>query len=164
VINPSSYNNGSIKITNPTGSGYTYSINNCTYQSSNTFLGLSAGIYYVTVKNNSGCTSSTIKVVLTKTRGCTSFEEEEYHGCSKITASGYPNPFINTFKINVTTKDVEEPMNIQVYDQVGKLIENIKTEANDYENLILGENYPSGVYILIVNQGSTTNTIRMVKK
>jgi VCBS repeat-containing protein len=49
--------NGSITI-NATGGtpGYTYSINGAPYQSSPTFSGLVAGVYFVTAKDAAGCT------------------------------------------------------------------------------------------------------------
>ncbi len=50
--------NGSITVTAPTGSNYTYSIGGA-FQSATTFSNLSAGNYTLTVKNSSGCTSTT---------------------------------------------------------------------------------------------------------
>ncbi|WP_294732306.1 T9SS type B sorting domain-containing protein [uncultured Flavobacterium sp.] len=50
---------GSITITHPVGTGYTYSINGVDYQSSTTFNGLSAGNYLAYVKNAEGCSSNT---------------------------------------------------------------------------------------------------------
>jgi hypothetical protein len=49
---------GTITITSPTGSGYTYSINNGPYQVGTTFTGLTAAGYNVTFKNSNGCISS----------------------------------------------------------------------------------------------------------
>ena len=49
---------GTITITAPIGSGYTYSINGSTYQSGTTFNTLTAGSYSVTVKNTAGCIST----------------------------------------------------------------------------------------------------------
>ncbi|MCR4826649.1 MAG: InlB B-repeat-containing protein, partial [Bacteroidales bacterium] len=51
-------NNGSIKVTSPTGNIYTYSKDNANFQNNNEFSNLDAGYYTITVKNNAGCTSS----------------------------------------------------------------------------------------------------------
>ena len=51
-------NNGSITVTSPTGSGYTYSRDGETFQTGTTFTGLGAGTYTITVKNEFGCTST----------------------------------------------------------------------------------------------------------
>jgi gliding motility-associated-like protein len=50
---------GTIKVSSPTGGNYTYSIDNVTYQNTATFTGLSAGEYYIYVKENGGCPSVT---------------------------------------------------------------------------------------------------------
>ena len=55
--------NGSITVNTPTGTGYTYSINGGSSQSSNRFLGLIKGDYTVTVQNEYGCSSSATATV-----------------------------------------------------------------------------------------------------
>jgi len=59
-----SFSTGTIKVTSPTGTGYTYSIDGKTYTSSTTFSGLTAGNYYVSVKNNVGCVSTSSMTVI----------------------------------------------------------------------------------------------------
>ena len=49
--------NGTITITNPLGSDYTYSLNGGTYQSEPSFGELTPGTYTVTVQTPAGCTS-----------------------------------------------------------------------------------------------------------
>ena len=46
---------GTITVTGPTGTGYTYSINGTTFQASPVFAGLAPGSYTITVKNADGC-------------------------------------------------------------------------------------------------------------
>lgn len=48
---------GAITITNPLGTGMTYSINGSTYTSATVFNGLTPGTYSVTTKNANGCIS-----------------------------------------------------------------------------------------------------------
>jgi hypothetical protein len=52
-------NNGTITVTATGGTGLTYSINGTTFQSSNSFTGLAAGNYTVTVKSSAGCMGTT---------------------------------------------------------------------------------------------------------
>jgi hypothetical protein len=47
---------GTITVTSPIGSGYTYSIDGSTFQPSTNFFTLAAGNYTVTAKNADGCT------------------------------------------------------------------------------------------------------------
>jgi hypothetical protein len=50
---------------------------------------------------------------------------------------------------------------VQVYDMTGRLIEQRQEESNSVE---VGNNYPSGVYIVIVSQGEEMKTLRVIKK
>ena len=54
----SGQNNGSITVTATGGSGFTYSINNGSFQPGSTFNNLAAGTYTIIAKNNNGCTGS----------------------------------------------------------------------------------------------------------
>jgi large repetitive protein len=51
--------NGSISATATGGTGFTYSLNNGTFQASGTFSNLAAGNYTVTAKNSNGCSGVT---------------------------------------------------------------------------------------------------------
>ncbi|MFN8250680.1 MAG: hypothetical protein U0V75_02265 [Ferruginibacter sp.] len=49
---------GTITVTSPIGSEYTYSINNGSFQPSTNFFNLAAGSYIVTTKSTAGCTDT----------------------------------------------------------------------------------------------------------
>jgi hypothetical protein len=55
--------NGSITVTNPVGSGITYSIGASPYQSSTNFNNLGAGTYTINVKTAAGCNGSTTATI-----------------------------------------------------------------------------------------------------
>jgi SprB repeat len=58
-INPTGSNsNGSITASASGGSGFTYSLNGGTFQSSGSFTGLAAGTYTIAAKNGDGCSGS----------------------------------------------------------------------------------------------------------
>ena len=62
---------GSITVSSPVGTGYTYSINGTTYQSGTTFTGLVPGSYTVKVKNSAGCISAgTVAVLISSSAVC----------------------------------------------------------------------------------------------
>lgn len=70
-VNPSTgLSNGSITASATGGTGFTYSINNGTYQSSGTFSNLAAGSYTISAKNSNGCLGTKI-ITLTATSPCT---------------------------------------------------------------------------------------------
>lgn len=49
---------GTITVTSPIGSEYTYSVNGTTFQPSTNFFNLAAGNYVVTTKNTAGCSDT----------------------------------------------------------------------------------------------------------
>ena len=56
---------GSIAVSQPVGTGLTYSINGTDYNNTTgSFTGLAAGTYQVTVRNSEGCTSAATAVVI----------------------------------------------------------------------------------------------------
>ncbi len=72
TVNPSTgASNGSITASATGGTGFTYSLNNGTYQASGTFSNLAAGTYTVTAKNSNGCLGAT-SVTLTAANICAS--------------------------------------------------------------------------------------------
>jgi GEVED domain/Fibronectin type III domain/Secretion system C-terminal sorting domain/Bacterial Ig-like domain (group 2) len=78
-------------------------------------------------------------------------------------ALAYPNPFADNFKLDVKTNS-ELNIQVRVYDMIGKLVEDKMINASDIQNFELGNNYPSGVYNVIVSQASNTKTLRVIKR
>ncbi len=78
-------------------------------------------------------------------------------------ALAYPNPFAENFKLDVKTNS-EASIQVRVYDMIGKLVEDKMINASDIQNFELGNQYPSGVYNVIVSQESNTKTLRVIKR
>jgi hypothetical protein len=78
-------------------------------------------------------------------------------------ATAYPNPFAANFKLNVTTTSAEA-LQVKVYDMLGKLIENSVIDPIEVRGFEVGNNYPSGVYNVIVSQGDQIKTLRVIKR
>ncbi len=69
-VSPTTGNsNGSITASATGGTGFTYSLNNGTFQASGTFNNLAAGTYSITAKNSNGCLG-VLQVTLTATNPC----------------------------------------------------------------------------------------------
>jgi hypothetical protein len=81
-----------------------------------------------------------------------------------FTAVAYPNPYTNEFMIDVKSSDKLTPVDIKVYDMIGRLVEQRVSNVADMENTTLGERYPSGVYNVVVTQDEQTRTVRVVKR
>lgn len=80
-----------------------------------------------------------------------------------IKATVYPNPFDNSFKINFTTIS-QEDVQIKVFDMLGKLVESSIIKVSDIDNFELGSKYASGIYNVIITQGTEVKTQRVIKK
>lgn len=91
-------------------------------------------------------------------------------GASRIAATkaafnavAFPNPFADNFNIDVTTS-LDAELNVKVYDMTGRLLGNTTVKPTDVSSLQIGENYPSGVYNVIVTQGDNAKTLRVIKR
>jgi hypothetical protein len=73
----------------------------------------------------------------------------------------YPNPSSDVFTLEVQSFEKgNAAIGVQVYDMTGRLIKQCQVKSNTIK---LGENYPPGVYNVIVNQGEKTKTFRLIK-
>jgi hypothetical protein len=74
----------------------------------------------------------------------------------------HPNPFANSFNLDVKTAS-EEPITITIYDMSGRLLETKTFNVAESKEVQIGSNYPAGIYNAIVSQGKETNLIRIIK-
>jgi len=73
----------------------------------------------------------------------------------------YPNPFNNSFSVD-TVSTSTAPMNLNVVDMLGRSVDSI--DLINGENTGIGQQYPTGVYNLILNQATETKTLRVIKE
>jgi hypothetical protein len=150
---------GRITVTSPIGNGFTYRLNNGAYQSATVFSNLSAGCYSVTVKNSSGCVSNTLTVNINSS---TSKSENLSTKENIFKVNCYPNPFYDSFNLNVETSN-SDVLTVKVYDLLGKLLDDRTSKIMNIETIQIGENYPSGIYSITVSQGENVKFFKMVK-
>ncbi len=79
----------------------------------------------------------------------------------KVVAS--PNPFSDTFAVAIT-EGAEGNAEVKVYDMIGKLLEVRSVQSSEISSQQLGNSYPSGVYNVIVTQGQTVKTLKVIKR
>jgi hypothetical protein len=80
-----------------------------------------------------------------------------------FTAKAYPNPFANNFLLDLSTES-SSPVSIKVYDMVGRLVDSRESKASNLNSLAIGDQYPSGVYNVVVTQDEEVRTLRVVKR
>ena len=78
-------------------------------------------------------------------------------------ATAYPNPFANNFMIDVKTTS-KSVVGIKVYDMIGRLIDQREVSVSDMDSTTIGDQYPSGVYNVVVSQEDSVQTVRVVKR
>ena len=78
-------------------------------------------------------------------------------------AVAYPNPFVDGFNVNLEATG-EAPVQVQVYDLVGKLLESREIAPAELQSQRLGSNFTSGVYNVIITQGDSIESIRVIKR
>ena len=74
-----------------------------------------------------------------------------------------PNPYSENFNLSLSTSS-DSTVGIMVYDMIGRLIEQRKVKPSEIDALQIGNGYPSGVYNIIVDQGTELKTLRVVKR
>jgi hypothetical protein len=77
--------------------------------------------------------------------------------------TAYPNPFENNFSVSIEGTS-NSNITINVYDMLGRQVENREVKAEELENISLGTNYTNGIYNVMITQGEITKVVRMIKK
>ncbi len=75
----------------------------------------------------------------------------------------YPNPYTSDFNLSLITS-TNEKVSVTVYDMTGRLMERNEIDPTDITEVKVGGKYASGVYNLIVTQGSEVKTLRVIKR
>jgi hypothetical protein len=74
----------------------------------------------------------------------------------------YPNPSSTLFNLKVLSSNKGKSTGVQVYDLLGRLIE--QHQIGKAEAIEIGEDYPTGIYNIVVTQDSQVKTLRLIKK
>jgi hypothetical protein len=113
----------------------------------------------VTVTKANGCGNSVASTLAVTARIC----RDEAAIERPFNVIAYPNPFADSFNLDVTTS-IDDSIEIKVYDMIGKLIEIRNSKVSEVSNQEVGNNYPSGVYNIVVTQGIELKTLRVIKR
>jgi N-acetylneuraminic acid mutarotase len=86
-------------------------------------------------------------------------DENDQAGNSELIV--YPNPSSSTFNFRLTTMNTES-VTIQIFDMVGRLVEEYKSLSPE-DILTIGENLNTGIYIAVVTQGEYRKSVKINK-
>jgi len=109
------------------------------------------------------CSSARIPVIATvqSIADCTLGNTTITKSLARVVA--YPNPYNNTFKLDIQTNN-SEYIEIKVYDMMGRIIENRIIDFNELSNVEIGNGYPTGIYNVMVKQEGETKTLHVIKR
>lgn len=77
----------------------------------------------------------------------------------EFTVQAYPNPSSSDFSLSISS-DVQQPVNVRVFDLSGKLLRTIKTTTGITK---LGNELKSGTYIVEITQDNNIKIIKLIK-
>ncbi len=80
-----------------------------------------------------------------------------------LAVSAYPNPFSGAFNVRAISNS-DENFVIKAYDMTGKLVYNKEIAVDAIDNEVIGEQFRTGMYTIVVQQGAEIKTIRVIKK
>jgi hypothetical protein len=112
----------------------------------------------ISVVGSNGTGSSVAKSLFIKKVSTCRTEAESIADDFSVTV--YPNPSLDVFNIDVQSSS-KGATGVEVYDMAGRMIESRQVKSNSVE---VGRNYSSGVYNVIVNQGTKVKTLRVIKR
>jgi hypothetical protein len=75
----------------------------------------------------------------------------------------YPNPFNDNFILNMLSNS-NSNVSVEIYNILGEKIEQKSINSKNINNVYFGNNYPSGVYIVVVKQDNHSQNLRMIKR
>lgn len=88
-------------------------------------------------------------------------EKEYLKSTTFLSAS--PNPFTNTIDLQIPYATPENDVNIHLYDLQGRLMLSEKTPSDTQIRILPSETLLPGLYLLRVNTGDKTETIKVMK-
>lgn len=123
----------------------------------------SGRIYTITITSTDDCgnvatTATTVTVAHDMSRNGNPDEWEMQKG---LNVTLYPNPSNSSFNLLVSSENEKEPITFQVTDLLGRIRETRNITAGN--TLLIGQQLPTGVYILRVRQGEEFRELKLVK-
>lgn len=76
--------------------------------------------------------------------------------------TAYPNPMVSNFKLNYSSSSNED-VAVITYDVTGRQVESLTVKYADINDQVLGNNYNTGVYIVVLKQGNIVKTLKIIK-
>lgn len=135
-----------------TGTGRVYYISILSHDNSNNF---SLKQITVTVPHDKDKKTNTATPIKKETLSSNSLENVSF------TTTVWPNPSTNDFNLEVQSTSNEKVV-LNIFDLNGRLLSNLNTNSN--QTTLFGKDLKAGTYLVLVRQGNSSTTIRVVKQ
>ncbi|MEO7173821.1 SdrD B-like domain-containing protein [Flavobacterium sp.] len=110
------------------------------------------------VLNNTGCPLGGTRA--TSATNCTEVDDKI---APKMKVLLYPNPTDSNFNLELTTQS-NDKVSVAIYDMLGRPIDKQELDPRDSLEVKFGAKYPTGVYNVVVTQGTDVKTLRVIKR
>jgi len=87
---------------------------------------------------------------------------DNFIASSEFSLNVYPNPSASSFKVNYFSSNNED-VKITSYDLTGKMIQSLYVKYENINNQEIGNDYTPGVYVVVLNQGKISKSVRVIK-
>lgn len=94
---------------------------------------------------------------------CAADRDNEPFETTSSTLSASPNPFTNTLEVKIPYATTENDVKVNLYDLQGRLMLSEKTPGGTQIRSLSTENLLPGLYLLRVDAGDRSETIKVVK-
>jgi hypothetical protein len=87
---------------------------------------------------------------------------DNFIASSEFSLNIYPNPSATSFKVNYFSS-INEDVKVTSYDLTGKMIQSLNVKYENINNQEIGTDYTPGVYVVVLNQGKISKSVRVIK-
>jgi hypothetical protein len=125
-------------------------------------------LWHIKAKCGNGWTSYSVSIPFTTAGGATTRSQTNTNAEMEATevdieslqVKATPNPSNTSFRITLNSNNLKEPVKLIITDMLGRVIETRTTNAGQ---IIIGEKYRSGTYLVRIIQGKETRQLKLIK-
>lgn len=87
---------------------------------------------------------------------------DNFIASAEFSLNVYPNPSSSSFKLNYFSSSNED-VKVTSYDLTGKMVQSLNVKYDNINDQEIGNDYTPGVYVVVLNQGKISKSVRVIK-
>lgn len=92
----------------------------------------------------------------------TTLSNDNFIASAEFSLNVYPNPSASSFKLNYFSSSNED-VKVTSYDLTGKMVQSLNVKYDNINDQEIGNDYTPGVYVVVLNQGKISKSVRVIK-